>query len=140
MAARGALPDKAFLGVGWAHPVGVDGTGEIATAAYEEDIRQAVRIILGTRPGERLMRPEFGAGLSDLAFEPISTTTLTVARHRVTEALVRWEPRIDHIAVTVTAEPPTGRLDIAIRYRVRATNTFYNLVYPFYLTEGREEP
>jgi len=63
-----------------------------------------------------------------------------LARHRVEEALVRWEPRIDHINVTVTAEPPVGRLLISVDYRVRATNTFYNLVYPFYLMEGKESP
>jgi phage baseplate assembly protein W len=132
--------DKAFLGVGWAYPVRLDARGDVETAAYEEDIRQAVRIILGTRFGERVMRPEFGAGLADLVFEPMNTTTLTLARRRVEEALVRWEPRIDTVTVAVTTDPPLGRLELTIGYRVRATNTFYNLVYPFYLTEGREPP
>lgn len=127
---------KAFLGRGWAFPPDLDTTGEMATAAYEEDIRQAIRIVLGTTPGERVMRPDFGAGLNALVFEPINTTTMTLARHRVEEALITWEPRIDQITVQVTAEAPLGRLMIDIRYRVRATNTFYNLVYPFYLLEG----
>ncbi|MCG6986097.1 MAG: GPW/gp25 family protein [Thiocapsa sp.] len=130
--------DKAFLGVGWAFPVQTTPVGEIAMAAYEEDIRQAVQIILGTAEGERVMRPDFGAGLHRLVFEPISATTMAMVRHRVEQALIRWEPRIDRIEVTVTAEPPVGRLDIAIRYRIRATNTFYNLVYPFYLMEGEQ--
>lgn len=132
--------EKAFLGVGWAFPVQLDPDGDVAMAGYDEDVREAVRIILGTRPGERVMRPDFGAGLHQLVFEPISTTTLTLARHRVEEALVRWEPRIDHISVTATADPPVGRLLISVDYRVRATNTFYNLVYPFYLVEGKESP
>src|SRR4030095_11151435 len=127
---------KAFLGRGWAFPPNLDTTGEMATAIYEEDIRQAIRIILGTTPGERVMRPDFGAGLNALVFEPINTTTMTLTRHRVEEALIAWEPRIDQITVQVTAEAPLGRLMIDIRYRVRATNTFYNLVYPFYLLEG----
>jgi Bacteriophage baseplate protein W len=135
------MPDddsKAFLGKGWAFPPQAESTGEVATAAYEEDIRQAIRIILGTTPGERVMRPDFGAGLNALVFEPINTTTMTRARHRVEEALITWEPRIDQITVQVSAEAPLGRLMIDIRYRVRATNTFYNLVYPFYLLEGEQ--
>lgn len=135
--------DKAFLGVGWAFPIQVEGTepdstADIATAAYEEDIRQAIRIILGTRPGERLMRPNFGAGLHALVFEPISAKTTALVKHRVEEALINWEPRIDEIEVSVAADPPQGRLDISIHYRVRLTNIFYNLVYPFYLLEGQE--
>lgn len=131
-------PAKVFLGVGWAFPVQRDPAhGDVATAAYEEDIRQAVRLILETDHGERVMRPDFGAGLRALAFEPINTTTLALARHRVEEALTLWEPRIDGTTVKVTAEPPLGKLMIDIQYRVRTTNTFYNLVYPFYLQEGR---
>ena len=130
--------DRAFLGVGWAFPLAGDSSGEVNLAAAEEDIRQSVRIILGTAPGERVMRPDFGAGLQALVFEPISATLIALVKHRVEEALVVWEPRIDTITVGVTADPPRGRLLIAIDYRVRATNTFYNLVYPFYLIEGRE--
>jgi len=126
-----------FLGVGWAIPLTAAAPGEITLAAYDEDVRQAVRIILSTVPGERVMRPDFGAGLEALVFEPMNATTRELARHRVEEALVLWEPRIDSIAVSVTADEPVGRLNIEIDYRVRATNTFYNLVYPFYLTEAR---
>lgn len=140
MSGQTSPAEQAFLGVGWAFPVQLDPDGEVAMATYEEDIRQAVRIILGTRPGERVMRPDFGAGLHQLVFEPITTTTLTLAQHRVEEALVRWEPRIDNIDVAVNAEPSLGRLLISVHYRVRATNTFYNLVYPFYLLEGKESP
>ena len=128
--------EKAFLGKCWAFPVREAPSGEIALAAYEEDIRQAVHIILGTAQGERVMRPDFGAGLHSLVFEPISATTMALVRHRVEQALIQWEPRIDGIAVKVSAEPRIGRLNIDIRYRIRATNTFYNLVYPFYLVEG----
>lgn len=130
--------DRAFLGVGWAFPLVADVAGDVDLAAAEEDIRQSVRIILGTTPGERVMRPDFGAGLQALVFEPISATLTALVKHRVEEALVTWEPRIDTITVAVAADPPRGRLLITIDYRVRATNTFYNLVYPFYLMEGRE--
>lgn len=124
-----------FLGQGWVFPVLPDDSGQILVRD-EADIRQAIRIILGTAQGERVMRPDFGAGLQPLVFEPINTSTMTLVKHRVEEALIAWEPRIDKITVRVTADQLTGRLLIEIDYRVRSTNTFYNLVYPFYLREG----
>jgi phage baseplate assembly protein W len=126
-----------FLGTGWSCPPGTAPDGDVATVSLEDDVRQAVRIILETNPGERVMRPDFGAGLGALVFEPINTTTVSLARHRVEQALILWEPRIDSITVSVTAEPTRGRLLLDIRYRIRSTNTFYNLVYPFYLTEAK---
>lgn len=128
--------DRAFLGRGWAFPVRIAPGGDVMLAEYEEDVRQAILIILQTEPGERVMRPEFGTGLRGLVFEPINTTTIALARHRVEQALLRWEPRIDQVEVAITADPPRGRLDITVHYRVRRTNTFYNLVYPFYVEEG----
>jgi phage baseplate assembly protein W len=131
--------NKAFLGLGWAFPVARDSQGDIQIAAYEEDVRQAIRIILSTNLGERVMRPDFGAGLRALLFEPMNTTTLSLAQHHVERALTEWEPRIDVLGVRVMFDkddPSRGRLLIDIDYRVRATNTFYNLVYPFYLLEG----
>ncbi len=130
------MDDREFLGRGWAFPVAPDARGEVALAEYERDVQEAVRIILGTAQGERVMRPDFGAGLETLVFEPMNTTTIALVRHRVEQALITWEPRIDNVTVEVRAEPTRGRLSIDVRYRVRATNTFYNLVYPFYLLEG----
>jgi phage baseplate assembly protein W len=130
---------KAFLGLGWAFPVALNPQGDMDLAAYEEDVRQAIRLILGTNHGERVMRPDFGAGLNALLFEPMSTTTLSLAQHYTERALIEWEPRIDLLAVRVKIDqdmPALGRLLIEIDYRVRATNSFYNLVYPFYLLEG----
>jgi uncharacterized protein len=131
--------EKAFLGRGWAFPIEADPGGEVALVAHEEDIREAIRIILGTNHGERVMRPDFGANLRALVFEPLSATTMSLAQDQVERALIEWEPRIDLLDVRVTAdasELARGRLTIEIDYRVRATNTFYNLVYPFYLLEG----
>jgi phage baseplate assembly protein W len=128
---------RAFLGTGWAFPVTTNAAGAVDVVSYDDDVRQSIRIILGTSRGERVMRPDFGAALNALVFEPLNTTTMALARHHVDEALVQWEPRIDSITVDVTADAALGRLNIEIRYRVRATNTFYNLVYPFYLLEAR---
>jgi phage baseplate assembly protein W len=131
------MSDQAFLGTGWAFPIALDASGEIALVAGDEDVHQAVRIVLGTSLGERQLRGDYGAGLDALAFESLSTSTIALARHRVEQALIRFEPRIDVLAVTAApAEGARGRLDISIDYRVRATNVFYNLVYPYYLIEG----
>jgi phage baseplate assembly protein W len=128
--------DRAFLGVGWAFPPAPAPTGDVVMLGYDENVRQAVLIILQTAPGERVMRPDFGAGLIDLVFEPMTTALLALVKHRVETALILWEPRIDVDEVVVTAVPPTGRIDVEVRYQVRRTSTFYNLVYPFYLVEG----
>ncbi len=126
-----------FLGRGWAFPVASDPGDEIALVAAEEDIREAILLILQTEPGERLMRPDFGCPMRSLLFEPINQGTIALARHRIEQALVTWEPRIDVTAVTInTDQAARGLLQIEISYVVRSTNTFYNLVYPFYLKEG----
>src|SRR5690554_143897 len=131
---------QAFLGVGWAYPVRLAPDDTIALAAYEEDIRQAIHIILGTNPGERVMRPDFGAGLNAFLFEPLSVTTLALVEDRVRTALIQWEARIDVEEVTVEIDTSeANKLQITIRYRVRATNAQHNLVYPFYLQEGTAE-
>lgn len=129
-------PKKAFLGVGWAFPVCLE-AGRTGTAAYDEDIREAIGIIMGTSPGERVMRPTFGAGLSDFVFEPVNPTTMTLLQQRVKDALIDWEPRIDVLTVAVSTDPvERNLLLIEVAYRVRATNSLQNLVYPFYLEEG----
>lgn len=134
---NGADKNKAFLGVGWAFPPCLEPDGSLGMVAYEEDIDEAIKIILSTSRGERVMRPEFGAGLNSFIFEPVSVTTMELVRTRVEESLIDWEPRIDVEEVKVTTSPPErNRLLIDITYRVRATNAVRNLVYPFYLQEG----
>lgn len=128
---------KAFLGVGWSFPPCLESDGRVEEVAYEEDIDQAIFIILGTDRGERVMRPDFGAGLNSFVFEPVNTTTMQLVKTRVEESLIDWEPRIDLLAVTVAADTSQrNKLTIEVNYRVRATNAVRNLVYPFYLQEG----
>jgi len=132
-----ATSAKAFLGVGWAFPPCQANDGSTVMAAYEEDVRQDIWIILSTDWGERVMRPDFGAGLRSFVFAPLSQNTLQQVQTRVQESLVKWEPRIDVEQVNVTINPANqGELLIAITYYVRVTNTLQNLVYPFYLEEG----
>jgi phage baseplate assembly protein W len=108
-------------------------------AELEESIRQSIYIIIGTAPGERVMRPQFGCQIHELLFAPNNANTASLAGHFVAEALKKWEPRIN--AVQVDAEPSgvePNRLDLSIRYRVRASNNSRNLVYPFYLRRSDE--
>ena len=137
MGSQASQLGNTFLGVGWAYPPTPDAPGDVEMSAYEIDVNQAVLIIIATNPGERVMRPDFGAGLGALVFEPMNATTAALIQYAVETALTTWEPRIDTITVTVTPIPQQGQLDIDIRYRIRSTNTFYNLVYPFYLMEGQ---
>jgi phage baseplate assembly protein W len=126
-----------FLGVGWAFPLAIADDGSVAVAAYEENVHQSILIILGTNYGERVMRPQFGAGLRDFVFAPLNSTTLALVKKRVGDALTDYEPRIDVLELHVTADTETvGRLLIELTYQVRSTNTRANLVYPFYLQEG----
>ncbi|HEV8239274.1 MAG TPA: GPW/gp25 family protein [Thermoanaerobaculia bacterium] len=140
MNGRAHDPSRAFLGTGWAFPLRLAAGGALASVAYEEDIRESIRIILGTRRNERLMRPDFGAGLEDFVFEPVNPTTIAALAKRVEDALIDWEPRIDVDEVVVKSDSALrNRLLIGIDYRVRSTNTHYNLVFPFYLDEGTSE-
>jgi phage baseplate assembly protein W len=132
------ITKKEFLGRGWAFPVSLDfQTGSVATAEFDDDVRQAIRIILGTSPGERLMRPDFGCGIYDLAFEVIDSATLVRITNVVTDALTRYEPRIELTNVNVDPyRAAEGVLEVNVEYRVRRTNQSGNLVYPFYFHEG----
>jgi uncharacterized protein len=127
---------KEFLGKGWKFPVIVDLDGKISMSEYETDIKEAIRIILGTAKGERVMRPDFGCGIHDFVFSPLNTATLSLVENTVREGLTLWEPRIELINVEVNPkESAEGKLLVSIDYRVRVTNNRFNLVYPFYLKE-----
>jgi phage baseplate assembly protein W len=132
-----ATPGKAFLGIGWAFPV-KPVNGRLQFAVYEEDVEQAIQIILLTERGERPMLPEFGGGLRRFVFEQNSPATRSAIAGVVRSALINWEPRIDLENVEVTADDvQPNLLLIHVDYVVRATNSFYNRVYPFYLLEAR---
>jgi hypothetical protein len=126
-----------LLGRGWSYPFTLDERGEVALSEGEVDIQEAIWMILSTAFGERLMHPDFGCGIHDLVFAPNNIGTAGLARFYVEDALVRWEPRIDVEEVEVQADPTEpALLLISVSYRVRTTDSRYNLVYPFYLTRG----
>lgn len=130
------MSDRAFQGTGWRFPIRINPRGRISWSSGEQDIQEAIWIILSTAVGERQMLPDFGCGIHNLVFAPNNPGTRGNVMHTVRQALTKWEPRIDVLNVRVGA-PEENRLLIAIDYRVRSTNSFHNLVYPFYIREGR---
>ncbi|MBH1934408.1 GPW/gp25 family protein [Streptomyces sp. AV19] len=121
------------IGAGWAFPAALTPSGEVALATGGEDVAQAIRLVLGTTPGERPMRPEFGCGVHGLAFDPLDATTVARADAEVRRALERWEPRIElDDLLFSTDSTDEGVLYIDVRYRLRDTNEPRNLVFPFY--------
>jgi phage baseplate assembly protein W len=131
-----------FLGRGIAFPLQIR-NGVLVMNEYEAQVKQSIRLILSTSKGERVMRPDFGAGLERFAFEPDNGVTEILIQQEVKEVLQQYEPRIEVLAVTVDrdgndsgAGDRAGKMQISINYRVKTTNSTGNLVYPFYIERG----
>ena len=123
-----------IVGRGWAFPIQLNNQGQVALAQGDTEIQQAIQLILGTSPGERVMRPDFGCRIHELIFAPNDLVTSATAERYVREALGRWEPRIR--VTRVEAAPnsdDTGILMIRIDYVIRANHDNRSLVFPFYL-------
>jgi len=112
--------------------------GGIEMVMDEASVRQAILLLLATRPGERVMRPDYGCDLHRLVFSPNDDTTAGLARHYVQRALERWEPRILilHLDASRVEEEP-GRLEVRLEYRVKATQRTEELAFPFSLSGER---
>jgi phage baseplate assembly protein W len=128
-----------IIGSGLAFPLAVDHRGGIALARGEDDTAQAIRIILGTVPGERPMRPEFGCAIHDFVFDIIDAELVGKIDTAVRVALDRWEPRIDLESIDFDlSRMADGVIEIWIAYSIRATSRLHNLVYPFYVIPADE--
>lgn len=126
-----------FLGQGWAFPVRVNARGGLDWSAGAKSVEEAIWIILDTPRRSRIMEPEFGCGLHDYVFAPNNANTRAVIASEVRAALIRWEPRIDVLAVKAEAQIDSlNTLLIEVDYRIRANNAVGNIVYPFFLNEG----
>lgn len=136
--------DNKLVGQGWRFSPGINTHGGVALVHDEEEIAQAIRIILGTAQGERVMRPDFGSQLHELVFAPINEHTMALARRYVEDALARWEPRISVKQIDIRDPFQTdaynrnalGCLAIEIQYEIKLTADQRTLVYPFYLIPG----
>jgi Bacteriophage baseplate protein W len=128
-----------FVGSGLAFPVRIDPTGSVALVSDHAEIRESIRLILGTAYGERPMRPEFGCGIHDLVFAPANARTAGRAAYEVEASLTRWEPRITVQDIQVTFEEGgIGIMYLSITYTIRGTNDPRNLVFPFYTLPAEE--
>lgn len=135
------IRNREFLGQGWAFPLQFNPRGQIALAAGDRDILQAIQLILSTMPGERVMRPEFGCRAWELVFSPIDAETISQMTNYVIAALNRWEPRIvvdDVEAYRDTADD--GVLLMEIKYTVKATHDPRSIVYPFFIVDEATAP
>lgn len=131
--------DQKYIGTGWSFPVGTDSAGRIRLVTGNEDIEQAIHIILETSPGERVMRPLFGCRAKEMVFESIHQETMTLMADAVRQALTMWEPRILVRNVTVERD---AKVDTAlvcnIEYEINATHDSRNIVHPFYIDKEPE--
>jgi phage baseplate assembly protein W len=128
-----------FIGSGWAFPIRTDATGSIAVVSHDREIEESIRLIVGTAPGERPMRPEYGCAIHDYVFASIDADTAGRIAYEVRASLVRWEPRIDVIGVDVNVDPEDQTVAyIEIKYSVSDTNNPRNLVFPFYTLPAEE--
>jgi phage baseplate assembly protein W len=128
---------REFLGVGWKFPIRVNARGGLSFSRHEQDIEEAIWIILSTAKGERVMEPDFGCGIHEYVFAPNNPTTRGSITYEVQKGLAEFEPRIEVENVRVESFPESAnQLLIYVDYRVRSNNTRRNLVYPFYLKES----
>ena len=130
--------DRNFLVRGWKFPPEFDRhVKDVKMVAEDDDIRESLRILLSTSPGERLMHPTYGCGLKQMVFENVDESVITEIRDKVQRAILFFEPRITVDGIDVAVEDPlSGVLLIQLRYIVRSTNSRSNMVYPFHFLEG----
>ena len=130
------IRNREFLGQGLAFPLQFNPRGQIALAAGERSIDRAIRLILSTMPGERVMRPNFGCRAWELVFAPINAATSSLLEHYVTEALNFWEPRIEINQVEVFRDQDMdGALLAEVNYTIKATHDPRSIVYPFFIID-----
>ncbi len=130
--------NKKFMGKGIKFPFGIDpATNRIAMCSAEDDISEAIRIILRTNIGERVMLPDFGTSAGDFVFSDSREERLTALESSISDALEKWEPRITNVDVSVSQKYGSKEMiEVNIGYTVRTTNNQFNMVYPFYMMEG----
>lgn len=130
------MADIDLIGQGWKFPIKVNAKGGLSYSSGPERIQDAIWVILSTSLGERLMLPDFGAGVNDFVFQDNSDVIRTRLQTAISEALVKWEPRIELQNVSVNQGDEPSQVLVSIDYLIRTTNELFNLVYPLYLQEG----
>jgi hypothetical protein len=146
--ANDASAQGSFLGTGWSFPprfelvagaISSELAGAVAMTSDRADIEASLRILFGTAAGERFLVPKYGLDLHPLLFDSVSTTTKTALEDRIRTAILVHEPRINLLGLVLdVSRQHEGVLHIQIEYAIRATNSRYNLVFPFYTRDGNE--
>ncbi|MBQ1267796.1 MAG: GPW/gp25 family protein [Proteobacteria bacterium] len=133
------MAKRSIVGTGFAFPMQIDVLGGTEVSDEDANIRQSMMLILGTAPGERLYRPDFGCAIHDIMFEPNTMLTAAKIEYEVKKSLLAFEPRVADVEVKAAPDidEPT-RMNVSITYVIRKTNTTANLVYPFYLRKEGE--
>lgn len=126
------------IGKGLAFPVAINLHGGLQLSKQILNIEESIHLILSTRLGERLYRPDFGSRLSELIFSPLNTETLLQVKLYVEEALNQWEPRITLHEIITEPDSSLGLVTIHIRYFPKDSHDLRSLVYPFYLSATQE--
>ncbi|NOQ74241.1 MAG: hypothetical protein GQ574_19690 [Crocinitomix sp.] len=128
--------EKSFLGMGWAFPpTFIKASKTVVMLTDETDIRNSLEILISTRIGERVLQPQYGSGLSDLIFDSLDTGKITLITDLLKDAILYHEPRIKPDKIILENTSLEGLVNIHIAYTISATNSTYNLVYPFYLNQ-----
>ncbi len=131
-----------FLGTGWGFPPVFDKTaGEVSLISDEADVHSSLQILLSTRPGERVLLPNYGCNLDELVFEPLSTTFVNYMKDLIRTAILYYEPRITVNDIKISEDLSTsGTILIEVDYTIKSTNSRFNYVFPFYKTEASALP
>ncbi len=134
------MSEQGFLGTGWQFPPRFNaGNGQVFMSHGEQDIQDSLKVLLGTTEGERFMLPSYGLNLQDQLFESFNVTARNLLKDKIKRTLLVYEPRINILAVELDESAIfEGKLFIQIDYIVRASNSRFNLVYPYYLHDGTE--
>ena len=131
--------ERDFLGKGLRFPVSINLNGGVSSSALEENVRQSIFIILGTAPGERIKRPDFGCRIHDLMFAPNNEMTAARAEIFCEEAIYKYEPRVSNVTCSARPNPSQPNvLDLKVEYVIASTNAEKNLVFPFYLRDPND--
>lgn len=131
--------NESFLGTGWSFPPTFSKYKKsVEMLEGEEDIQSSLRILVSTSLGERSMRSKYGTKVADMIFEPFDNSQAAILRANITDAIYLHEPRIRPIRVEVEVDDLEGKVEIQVEYKIVATNTRRNFVYPFYQLEGTE--
>ena len=134
--------ESKFLGIGWKFPPAFSLYSQTVEMVKDEaNVDNSLEVLLATLPGERIMQPLYGCSLQDFLFEPMTTVLITRMTDRIERAIISFEPRVRVLNVSIddlVAE--AGKIDIHVHYEIKTTNSRYNLVYPFYVEEGKVRP